>query len=184
MATFNGQKLKGNGNLQAGGNIDARYYFGIRKPISFYEKDIKNVIIHFSAIVDKIEEEPAKIKAISLVEKNELNQLSDEYFEIIKSDYMEYFNKIDLFLKDPQNTKILDMYNSTTKELRRKITIRRSEYNNFEDIFDDLYDFILAKNIGDDFSNREIIWVFLHYMYCNCDIGLKSEEEKLDDRTT
>ncbi len=179
MIKTNRQDIQGDGNQQAGRDIVNKTYYGeVRPRIQFFERDIKNVIVYFSDNLESIDGILDDLDKIPLEEKNELNSLSDDYFEIIKEDYMEYFGKIDSFLKDPKNSEYLQMYQNTVVELRRKITIKRKDYEYFEEIFEDLYDHILDKNVDELHTNKEIIWVFLHYMYCNCDIGKKSKRDE------
>jgi len=55
----------------------------------------------------------------------------------------------------------------------------RNDFDYFEKIFDDIYSYILEKNSNKLPFDKGLIWIFLHYMYCNCDIG---EKEENDDR--
>ncbi|QZY56665.1 ABC-three component system protein [Crassaminicella profunda] len=177
MLNSNKQDIAGDHNQQAGHdiiNINLREH---RKALTFYEEDIKDVIIYFSRNINYIDGNIDDMKKIPLEEKNEINGLSEDYFEIIKEDFMEYFAKIDTFLKDPKNVEYLEMYQGTVGELKHKITIRRKYYEYFEEIFEDLYDYIFKRNKKEIKSEKGIIWVFLHYMYCNCDIGKKCKEE-------
>ena len=128
MIKTNRQDIQGDGNQQAGRDIVNKTYYGeVRPRIQFFERDIKNVIVYFSDNLESIDGILDDLDKIPLEEKNELNSLSDDYFEIIKEDYMEYFGKIDSFLKDPKNSEYLQMYQNTVVELRRKITIKRKD---------------------------------------------------------
>lgn len=185
---INTQKIdNGDGNQQANGDINnitciIKNYTkdSNKEPLIFYEKDIKEVILHFSNEIENIEtndNELDELKKIPLDEKNELNNLSEEYFENIKEDDMEFFTKIDLFLKDTKNKEYLTKYKMTVKELKRIIIIIKDDYDNFEKILYALYNKIFKGNEKELRLERDLIWLFLHYMYCRCHIGKKSKKD-------
>lgn len=144
-------------------------------PLQFDETDLKEIItlIHTS-IPDNKELENAShdLTFIDKDKKNELNKLSQEYFDdVIKKHYI-YFDFIKTFLSDPINTKIKDLYEDTIDELNAKIAIFRNEYAAFENILEELYDHVITSNPDLKFKKR-LVRVFLNYMYCSCDIGKK-----------
>jgi len=144
-------------------------------PLQFDETDLKEIItlIHTS-IPEKNELENAShdLTFIDKDKKNELNKLSQEYFDdVIKKHYI-YFDFIKIFLSDPINAKIKDLYEDTIDELNAKIAIFRNEYAAFENILEELYDHVITSNPDLKFKKR-LVRVFLNYMYCSCDIGKK-----------
>lgn len=143
-------------------------------PLQFYEDDLKEIIIVFSNTKissDGIREIEDEISRIPIEKKNELNNLSKEYFDsVFKKSYSE-FSKIKAFLQDPKNVKFKNYYNNTADDLQEKIIIKREEYKTFEEIIGYLYDYVFLKNIKELRNQRRLIRVFLHYMYHNCDIG-------------
>lgn len=148
------------------------------RQIRFYEKDIKDIILAFSEnkvdISTFVEENfDFSEKFLNKEEKNRKNNLSHEYFDYIKSNSLAYFNNINKFLNDPKNSKLLDSYKTTIQELQHKILIKRNDFEKFEELFDVLYDYVLEKNDGKIKEKRNLILVFLHFMYFNCDIGIK-----------
>jgi hypothetical protein len=56
--------------------------------------------------------------------------------------------------------------------LKRKILIKRSEFDTFDDIFAFMYERIQEKRTTLR-GKRRLISILLHYMYFNCDIGSK-----------
>ncbi len=144
-------------------------------PIEFFENDLKEIIIAFSKSSKELSATvSAKLKQLKNTDKtkkNELNNLSKEYFEIIKKKSLSYFVKIEIFLKDPLNKEYLNFYENTIWDLQAKITTKRDEYDKFEEILDTLFEYIFQNNT-DLKDNRKLIWVFLHYMYWHCDIGV------------
>ena len=148
-------------------------------PLEFYEKDIQEVVIAFSE--SKISGEELRaiqnhLTKIPIEEKNKLNNLGKEYFDSVLKDSFSDFEKIGNFLKDPRNDEYKLKYDNTVSDLQEEITIKRDEYNTFEEILNHLYKIILDSTNDSLRNNRKLIRVFLHYMYSNCDIGKKVAE--------
>ncbi len=143
--------------------------------LEFYEEDLKEIIIKFSEIKgqlrEKIEKKQSDIKWIAKEKKNELNNLSKDYFDFMKKNSLAYFNSIESFLKDPANSKYRVYYENTVSDLQGKILIKRNEYFEFESLLEVLFDYVF-ENSPELKDRRRLIRVFLHYMYFNCDIGL------------
>ncbi|MBV4422782.1 ABC-three component system protein [Clostridium tyrobutyricum] len=179
------QISKDNSTINNIKNQNNTYVFPEDKVICFYEEDIKSIIIYFSKEIDNIcndISEDVDFMNIPLLEvKNCLNNLSNDYFEDIKEGHMQYFYKIDNFLKDPKNKQYLKMYMDTIAELKFKITSFRKDYDKFERIFIVLYDYTFNNHKDELRLDRNLIFVFLHFMYCNCDIGKKCKEEMIEE---
>jgi len=143
-------------------------------PFQFYEKDLKEIIIAFSEAeikVNEIEEIKDKISRIKIEDKNELNKLSKGYFEdVFKKSYSE-FDRIETFLENPINQLYKKYYDNTVADLQEKIVVYRKDYVTFDDIFHYLFEYIFQNNIDKLKDCRQLIRIFLHYMYHNCDIG-------------
>jgi hypothetical protein len=89
----------------------------------------------------------------------------------MKKNSLADFHKIETFLKDPANLRYKNYYDNTVSDLQGKIVIKRSEYSDFEELLETLFDYIFENSPGLK-DNRKLIRVFLHYMYYNCDIGV------------
>jgi hypothetical protein len=171
------QWIRGNNNNIAGRDLTIINYN--EYPIRFHEKDIKNIIeLFFNQIVSinhviNGAQESYTLLYPGIEKKNELNNLSEAYFEHIKKESVNYFSKIDKFLSDPKNEKLRSKYIETSIELNNKIRCNRTSFDYFEKIFDAIYTFIADRNSGIMNFQKEFIWVFLHYMYFNCDLGEK-----------
>ncbi len=148
----------------------------ISDPIVFYEKDIVGIINlfsdEFSNITNDLASRENELKYLDKEEKNYKNQLGKEYFDFMKESSLAYFSKIELFLKDPQNYNLLNKYNDFTVEVNNKITIRRDEFDRFESVFEFIFNYITQNNTS-SINSKRFVWVFLHFMYFNCDIGKK-----------
>ena len=146
-----------------------------RDPLRIQSNDVRDVIAAFYNDREQVATEfdsKHSFDYVSLEKKNELNKLSEEYFKYIRENSESSFNAITAFLKKPINKQYADYYYNTIDELKGKIITRRGEFANFEEIFEHLYDAILDKH-PELRESRALINVFLHYMYCNCDIGKK-----------
>lgn len=152
--------------------------FGLYKfqaPLRFYEKELKEVIIVFSEQSKSISTEAksyiTSFTAIDKDMKNELNNLSKDYFEFLKSHSLQYFDEIEKFLRDPKNETYTRMYSNTVSDLQGAITTQRSRFNEFEHIIEHLISYTVENNEDKLKDIRRIVRVFLHFMYFNCDIG-------------
>lgn len=163
-------KVVGNGNYTA--NRDLYLVSNeSEEPLRFFESDIKEVIIQLGKVVKNPKDFEDVVDRIKACEKNEKNNLSEEYFNLILEVSMCYFQQIEDFLQSSINEEYLKMYQNTVFELNQKITINRGNYEKFDRIFEVLYDYILNNNKKDLRTDRRLIWVMLHYMYWKCDIG-------------
>ena len=148
-------------------------------PFEFTESDLKELVVEFTKEINsdkerlKISFERVKkdFTYLDKDEKNEKNKLGKEYFEIIKGNSLSHFSKIDEFLQNPINNELSVMYLDLAFELKNLITVKRDEFGAFEEIFVLIYNLVCDKN--PKLRNKRFIYVFLHYMYFNCDIGQK-----------
>jgi len=159
-------------------NPEIANQFGLYKfsnPLRFYEKDIKEVITVFDEqrknITNATQDYITNFAVIDKETKNKLNNLSQEYFDFIKDNSLQYFGEIELFLRNPQNEKYMKMYSNTVSDLQEVIILDRNRYNEFEHIIRHLVEFIVENNEEKLRDLRNIVRVFIHFMYFNCDIG-------------
>lgn len=145
-------------------------------PFQFYEEDLRDLIIAFSQAEiqsDKIAKIREKISRIEIEEKNKLNNLSREYFNsVFKKSYSE-FNRIEAYLEDPKNEIFKNYYDNTVADLQEKIIVNRNDYFTFDEILQYLFDYIFQHNQEKLKDKRNLIRIFLHYMYHNCNIGIE-----------
>ncbi|MBB3836633.1 hypothetical protein FHS57_000615 [Runella defluvii] len=146
-------------------------------PLVITEFDIKDTILAFSNSINAIRriailtDENAIIN-ISKVRKNEINNLSTEYYENqIRRKSQQYFEDIDEFLSNFNNQEYAKIYYNFAEEMSNKIEIKRSTFGKFEEIFMYLYDTIFDANQIELKQDRRLIWIFLHHLYFNCHIG-------------
>ena len=140
------------------------------QPINFNENDLKEIINSFSKINKKKRALP-EIPKRDIEKKNELNKLSAEYFNNVIKKNLLYLEDIRMFLTNPMNAEYLGKYENTIGDINEEIIIHRNEFDKFDLIFKYLYSFIVENN-PELTSNRNLVRLFLHYMYYNCDIGI------------
>ena len=148
-------------------------------PFNFTDSDLKELVLEFTK---EIKSDKEKLKnAVECVkndftyidkeQKNEKNKLGKKYFDIIIENSLLHFSKIDNFLQNPINSELLDLYMDSAFELKNLITVQRDEFGAFEKIFFHIYNLVRDRN--PKLRNKRFIYIFLHYMYFNCDIGKK-----------
>lgn len=139
-------------------------------PLSFDENDLKEIINSFSKI-DKKKGNLPEIPERDIEKKNQLNNLSKEYFNNSIKKNLIYLDQIREFLMDPINTEYLNKYENTIDDINEEIIVHRDDFDKFDMIFSYLYKFIIENNPELN-NNRNLVRLFLHYMYYNCDIGI------------
>jgi hypothetical protein len=112
-------------------------------------------------------------KYTQLPDKNRLNNITDQYYTGCIQESMIYFDDIKNFLENPRNSGLQEEYDNTVKELQAQILTRSNRAYPLEVIFLNLYDTFLNR-FPELKSMRKFVHCFIHYMYCNCDIGIKS----------
>lgn len=145
-------------------------------PLEFDEEDIKEVVL---AIRNAIKSSSSGASSeedfikIDLERKNEINNLSNEYFNGSIKPNFENFGSIESFLKDPINAEIREVYDDIIDELRAQISINRKDYTSFQEIIEDIYKKVTYMYKDELKRNKKLVRMLLHYMYCGCDIGKK-----------
>jgi hypothetical protein len=154
------------------------HQFGLDKfiePLRFYERDLREVIIVFSEQRNNISTDAkdylTSYAIIDKEQKNNLNNLSHEYFDFVKSHSLQYFGEIEQFLHDPKNELYTKMYSNTVSDLQASIIIERNQFAEFERVIEHIVNFVVGSNEDKLKDLRKIVRVFVHFMYFNCDIG-------------
>jgi hypothetical protein len=143
--------------------------------------EIKEIILEFKKqlpnitedIKTKVEEIKYNFDHIEKEIKNKKNSLSKEYYENeILSKSLSDFTCIQSFLDDDKNSDLRDYYFDIASELSGLITLKRSNFNLFDEVFIFIYQKIADGN-NELKGGKRHIFTLLHYMYMNCEIGLK-----------
>jgi len=148
-------------------------------PFEFSENEIKNIITGFhknlpqltSTIKSQVEKIKSDYERIGIEEKNKKNSLSKEYYENeVLAVSLQDFEKITSFLLNPVNEDLKEQFYDIAAELRNLILLKRDNFLAFEEIFIFIYKKICDRS---DIRGKRHIFTLLHYMYCECLIGLK-----------
>ena len=142
--------------------------------VTIHPEDLEMLIQHFDENIDLFDApSPASpetdFSKFDLKAKNEVNLLGDDYFQSSILDDMPYFGIIEGFLKNPRNGIWRKRYTNVSRQFRNKYQAHRAEFDSFEKIFDDIFDRLRQR--GSLAGHDALIYAFLHYMYCQCDIG-------------
>ncbi|PJZ64117.1 hypothetical protein CH371_19835 [Leptospira wolffii] len=169
------QSIEGDGNQQAGRDIfNVNISTAEEIKFIFYEKDIAEVIVHFDAQKTKVFNGVDNLERIDIEEKNQKNNLSPTYFEFIEENSLSSFKRMDAFLRSPGNQEFLEMYRNTTTEIQHKILSSGSfTAQPFEKVLAAIYEGVMKNAPENIKKQRTLVLKFIHYMYWNCDIGLK-----------
>lgn len=142
-------------------------------PFRFQPGDLNNVITAFHAVVQDGTSPFHSAQNFTFVDKktkNIINRLTDEYYEYMKRESLPHFNRIKTFLEGPRNTDIKNLYHDAADELKQKIITYRKEFTTFDEVLTYVYDLII-KNNPELQGKKQLVRLFLHYMYFDCDIG-------------
>jgi hypothetical protein len=118
----------------------------------------------------------------SLVEKNELNVMTEQTSARLMRNYGHLLRQIKTFLEDPGNAKIRAIYDDCAEDFHLKILAHREDHLTFDKLFYYLVDLLVARDslLG---RNKALTRGVVFYMYWNCDIGEVAgdvEEESAD----
>lgn len=165
--TINNQYLNPNKDIVRQYQLDM-----LRIPFDFSDEEIKNIIValrqQWPVISDDVKQQAEALKydfdKIKIDEKNTKNGLGEIY----------YVNELlgRSFLENPINEEIKDQYYDIAAELSGTITIKRSDFVAFEEIFLYIYKRACDGDIGLMGGKRHVT-TLLHYMYVECLIGEK-----------
>jgi hypothetical protein len=145
-------------------------------PFILTDSDIKEVIVAFGNQIKNVKDLKSitnqNLLAISKIEKNLKNELTEDYYQAqIKGRSLQFFAQIDDFLQQDANEEFTEIYHNFASELSNKIDIKRADFTNFEEIFLYLFEIIFKENASELKRDKRFIWIFLHHLYFNCHIG-------------
>lgn len=146
--------------------------------ITFDPNSLRDVIIAVAAEYDELEQKPTDFGSISIEKKNELNNLSQSFYhEIIARDYEPYFFELDIFLKERASEDLQGLVGKIIKSLNKKIMAGAHEFESFEGLLVSIENTLLDSQYNYLSDKEDSISLFLYYLYANCFIGRKTEEE-------
>lgn len=144
-------------------------------PFEFDESDLRDVILFLDEHIKNADttNEQTCFSYPGLEKKNELNHLGKKYFDEVVRRSFDDFGKIRHFLSDPINQDVAALYADAVSELNAKISLARDQYYEFENVIESCYGNMVRDNDSILKRKKKLLRTLLHYMYCNCDIGIK-----------
>ena len=113
---------------------------------------------------------------VTYEQKNEINNMSDEYAEAQRRKYLKETKIITDFLAAPENFELLGRYQSVVDEFQLKIISKRKNYQSFDDVMEYIVDLLFGRDPVLR-QHKRITRAILFYMYWNCDIGENGDVE-------
>ena len=146
--------------------------------ITFDPNSLRDVIVAIANEYDELEQKPCDFGSMSIEKKNELNNLSQSFYvQIISRDYEPYFFELDRFFKTRASEDLQGLVGKIIKSLNKKILAGYKEFETFEELLMSIENVLLDSQYNFLCSKEDSISLFLFYLYANCFIGRKTEEE-------
>ena len=170
-------EIKGDQNAIAGRDINNVTNFNLGGCRYIFSPKILSEIIDVLVKTTKDEGDDLIDFVVPGIEKkNQLNNISTEFFENVIKDVYDELHNIDEFLRCPSNIAYYDKYKSIVKEIKGSVTADVLAGEKLQDLLPRLLNY--AKTKFDYFDSEKGYWlqVFAYYMYLNCDIGEKYDK--------
>jgi hypothetical protein len=107
---------------------------------------------------------------ISYDEKNAINNMTKEYADAQRRNYLKETPQIQTFLAAPENSQVLRQYETVVDEFQLKIIAKRQDYQTFDNVLNYLVDLLFDRDPVLR-SQKRLTRALLFYMYWHCDIG-------------
>jgi len=150
----------------------------LRSPIQFVPDDLKDVILalhtYRQSLPTAFDSEHDFRDYPGLPAKNAINGLTPAYDAYIKENSMPYFPAIETFLKNPRNETLKEQYHTVADELKGQLIVHRERFVSFDAALEDLYN-LIHERCSEVQDVRRLAKIVIHYMYVNCEIGLKKK---------
>jgi hypothetical protein len=79
------------------------------------------------------------------------------------------------FLAKPENVNVVERYQSAAEEFEEQLTLHRAKYATFDDALIRVTTVLFSRD-GDLARRKKLTRLVIYYMYWNCDIGTKDDE--------
>ncbi len=143
----------------------------IDSPLIVSPDDLSDVVQAFARHINQAAKELVPPTPRTSYEmKNDLNNMSAEYAVNLRKRYLKDTGQVKFFLSSPENSEILEMYESVVDEFQLKIISKRKDFQSFDEVMNYLLDLLFARDPLLR-SNKKLTRIMLFYMYWNCDIG-------------
>lgn len=128
------------------------------------------------SVLDFLDDPPTQ--RVSYLEKNKLNNMTEDYAKALRRKYLKETEQIRVFLAAPENLDLLRVYESVADEFQLKIIAKRKDYQTFDEVMEYLLDLLFNRDpILRQRTHKRLTRAVLFYMYWNCDIGRMDDVE-------
>ena len=142
----------------------------IDSPLNVSPEDLAEIVEHLAKHLENAAVQPLPTDRVSYKEKNELNNMSEDYGKELRRRYLKETRQIKTFLAAPENSALLKQYESAAEEFQLKVLAKRKDYQSFDEVINYLIELLLARDPILR-ANKRLTRTMLFYMYWNCDIG-------------
>lgn len=142
----------------------------VNLPLRVSPDDLAEVVLALAANKAKFAEALRPIERTSFARKNQINQLSDRFAKLIRSQYLSLFGAIHQFLAAPTNASLLERYREAAAEFNEQIIAHRHEWDTFDKVLVNLQTFLFDRD-SDLVRNKRLTKAVIYYMYWYCDLG-------------
>lgn len=146
--------------------------------ITFNPMQLREVVEIVSENYEDIEQSPRDFNTISIEKKNILNSLSQEFYDdVIARDYEPYFMELDIFFRQRSSEDLQKLVGKISRSLNKNIRLTSNKIDSFESLLASIEHSLLDSQFEELNGKEDSITLFLYYLYANCFIGRKTEEE-------
>lgn len=110
--------------------------------------------------------------------KNQLNNMTTEFEDLLRKLYFSLMADIRGFLADPINGDFRTSYQNAVEEFNLKIVAKRTDFESFDIVFNYLADLLFDRS-STLRTNKRLTRAMLYYMYWNCDIGRDKNDKAI-----
>lgn len=137
---------------------------------------IDSFFVHIDGFSDAIHG-ASSLKRTKIDKKNILNGMSNDYYVSSIKEYFIHFIQVKDFLGDPMNSKHNRRYNYIKREINSKLAAFKQRFQNFDQAIEHLTSNYIER-INGDFEKKELVRIFIAYMYYICDIGKNNVDDE------
>jgi C-terminal domain 12 of the ABC-three component (ABC-3C) systems len=146
----------------------------VDSPLIFSPDDLSEVVQAFARHKDAVKallDDPPTPR-VTFASKNSRNNMTKEFADYQLKRYLKETPQIRRFLAAPENSDLLELYESVVEELQSKIIAKRKDYQTFDDVMNYLIDLLFDRDpVLRQHAHKRLTRAMLFYMYWNCDIG-------------
>lgn len=156
----------------------------IDSPLIVSPEDIAEIVSALALRKDKITAvlDDPPTERVDLATKDRLNGMSDEYSRMLRRKYLKDTEQIRQFLAAPENAELLQAYEAAVDEFELRIIAHRKDYQSFDQVMDYLITLLFDRDpVLRQIHHKRLTRALLFYMYWNCDIGSKGDEDAAPD---